>query len=141
MFINRRLPVPQFTKKTEDEWLVIATSALTLRYRENTGTFTAENLVVSFAMNGNQVEWRPGMENQQNLGGTLRTLDGVKGYAALPPGLLSRDGWVLLDDSTSPLYDQSPWPWVLPRPAVAHQDWYFFAYGHDYKKELFDLTR
>src|SRR5437764_4158202 len=34
MFINRRLPVPQFTKKIEDGWLVIATSALTLRYRE-----------------------------------------------------------------------------------------------------------
>jgi alpha-glucosidase (family GH31 glycosyl hydrolase) len=141
MFINRRLPVPQFTRKSEDGWLVLATSALTLRYRENGGMFTAENLQISFAMTGSQIAWQPGLENKQNLGGTLRTLDGVKGYAPLPPGLLSRDGWVLLDDSASPLYDRSPWPWVMPRPSGARQDWYFFAYGHDYKKQLFDLTR
>src|SRR5215469_2038657 len=141
MFINRRLPVPQFTKKVEDDWLVITTAALTLRYRENSGTFSAENLTISFPLNGSGVTWRPGMQNQQNLGGTLRTLDGVEGYAALPPGLLSRDGWVLLDDSTNPLYDNTPWPWVMPRTAGAHQDWYIFAYGHDYKKELLDLTR
>ena len=141
MFINRRLPVPQFTRKIEAGWLVIATPSLTLRYRENSGAFTADNLSISFVANGTNIEWRPGMANPNNLGGTLRTLDGVKGYAALPPGLLSRDGWVLLDDSESPLYDRSPWPWVLARPAGAHQDWYFFAYGREYKKELFDITR
>src|SRR5215471_1872067 len=34
MFINRRLPVPQFTRKVEEGWLVLTTAALTLRYRE-----------------------------------------------------------------------------------------------------------
>jgi alpha-glucosidase len=141
MFINRRLPVPRFTQNVSDGWLVIETGALTLRYRENSGQFSPENCSASFLLNGTRVEWRPGMENQHNLGGTLRTLDGVKGYAPLPPGLLSRDGWVLVDDSESPLYDRSPWPWVMPRPAGAHQDWYLFAYGHDYRKQLSDVTR
>ncbi|HZU23022.1 MAG TPA: TIM-barrel domain-containing protein, partial [Terriglobales bacterium] len=131
----------QFTRSVKDGWLIINTGALTVRYRESGGAFTSDDLSISCALNGRQIDWRPGMENQQNLGGTLRTLDGVKGYAPLPPGLLSRDGWVLVDDSNSPLYDRSPWPWVLARGAAAHQDWYFFAYGHDYKRELLDVTR
>src|SRR5206468_1035509 len=116
--INRLLPAPKFTATKQDGWLTIQTAAVTLRYRENSGQFTAENLSATFLLNGAEITWRPAMEDKANLGGTLRTLDGVKGYAALPPGLLSRDGWVLLDDSASPLYDRSPWPWVLPRPAA-----------------------
>ncbi|MBV8205500.1 MAG: DUF5110 domain-containing protein [Acidobacteria bacterium] len=141
MFINRRLPVPGFRTRRDAGWLTIETEAMKLRYRQGSGQFSPEGLNISFRINGADVTWQPGMENRQNLGGTLRTLDGVKGYAALPPGLLSRDGWVLLDDSDSPLYDRSPWPWVLARPARARQDWYFFAYGHEYKKELYDLTQ
>lgn len=139
--INRDLRPPKFTSKKENGTLTIDTGAVKLSYRENSGQFTTENLSATFSLTGAEITWRPGMEDKGNLGGTLRTLDGVKGYAALPPGLLSRDGWVLLDDSTTPLYDRSPWPWVLPRPPTPHQDWYFFAYGHDYKGELLDLTR
>ncbi len=69
----------------------------------------------------------------------------------LEPGLISRDGWTLVDDSARPLFDsadfsfrageQSAWPWVILRPAGDRQDWYFFGYGHDYKGALHDFTR
>jgi Glycosyl hydrolases family 31/Domain of unknown function (DUF5110) len=142
VFINRRMPVPQFKKSTTDGWLNIETGPLHLRYREGSGTFTADNLETSLSLNGQRVVWHPGMPETGNLGGTLRTLDGVKGSAPLGQGLVSRDGWVVIDDTERPLFDNSDWPWVLPRPTTSkHQDWYFFGYGHDYKKALGDYTK
>ena len=71
----------------------------------------------------------------------------------IEPGLVSRSGWALVDDSTRPLFDsadfrfaegeKSPWPWVMERPAdeKAGTDLYFFGYGHDYSKALGDYVR
>ncbi|HKN60284.1 MAG TPA: TIM-barrel domain-containing protein, partial [Candidatus Acidoferrales bacterium] len=101
---------------------------------------------------GKDVVWNPGVEDTGNLLGTARTLDGVRGSnTKLEPGLVSRDGWTLVDDSTRPLFDsadfsfaqgeKSPWPWVIERPSGDRQDWYFFCYGHDYRAALSDFTR
>ena len=63
--------------------------------------------------------------------GTARTLDGSHGgtlsqASPMEPGLISRNGWVVVDDSSRPLFDaanfsstqgeQSEWPWVMLRP-------------------------
>jgi alpha-glucosidase len=141
VFINRRLPVPDFKTSTKGEWLQIKIASLNLRYKKNSGKFTSTNLEIQFTLNGKPVLWHPGMENKGNLHGTIRTLDGVRNEVSLDPGLLSRDGWVLVDDTERPLFDNSEWPWVLPRSQGERQDWYFFAYGHDYKKALYDFTR
>jgi alpha-glucosidase len=54
-------------------------------------------------------------------------------------GLLSRDGWALIDDSANvvlaPVQGQQ---WVQERPAGTRQDLYLLAYGHDYKAALAD---
>lgn len=141
VFINRRLPAPAFDSDLEGEWLVIRTKNLLLRYKRESEKFTPENLQVSFELKGKQMMWRPGTKDTGNLGGTIRTLDGVKGDTPLEPGLISRDGWVLVDDTARPLLDNSDWPWAMPRPAGGRQDWYFFGYGHDYKTALADFTR
>ena len=47
--------------------------------------------------------WIPGTADTGNLGGTVRTLDGVSGPTTLSPGLISRDGWVVYDDSQTPI--------------------------------------
>jgi alpha-glucosidase (family GH31 glycosyl hydrolase) len=54
--------------------------------------------------------------------------------------LISRDGWVLIDDSKRPIFDHSDWPWVQPRPNPEGQDWYFFGYGFHYKRALQDFV-
>lgn len=158
VFINRRLPVPQFKQSFSGGVLHIDTSDLHLQYRPASatdGSFTAENLTVTFTLNGSPVTWRPGMPDKGNLLGTTRTLDGALGSATkepIQPGLISRDGWVVVDDSERPLFDsanfdftrgeQSPWPWVLPRNTQdKHQDLYFFGYGHDYKQALADYVK
>ncbi|WP_329139099.1 carbohydrate-binding protein [Streptomyces sp. NBC_01476] len=79
------------------------------------------------------------------LGGYRRGLDGVTGNGAAPvttPGLLNEDGWYLLDDTPSALYDTATKK-VTQRPGhrgAPYQDGYVFGYGHDYKQGLGDLA-
>jgi alpha-glucosidase len=163
VFLNRRLPVPNFEALNAAtgprQRLTIKTSALTLIYTpvDTPGTdsrFTPKNLEVDLMVDGKPVVWHPGMDDPENLQGTTRTLDralGSKTQEPIEPGLVSRSGWAVVDDSTRPLFDsadfsfkqgeKSPWPWVIERPAGERQDWYFFGYGHDYRKALGDYVR
>ena len=156
VFLNRRLSVPQFTSSQADGKTTIKTDALTLWYTPGAsanGKFDEKSLQVGFALNGKEVTWHPGMPDTGNLQGTTRTLDGALGGKTkepMDPGLISRDGWVVVDDSTRPLFDcddfrfdqgdKSTWPWVIERPKGDRQDWYFFGYGHDYESALRDFT-
>lgn len=72
-----------------------------------------------------------------NLLGTARTLDMANGSVKLEPGILSRSGVAVMDDSNSLLLDQQGR--ILPRDACS--DLYFFAYGHDYRAALKDFLR
>ncbi|HVH85765.1 MAG TPA: TIM-barrel domain-containing protein [Terriglobales bacterium] len=159
VFLNRRLPVPKFSQSQttdgDSKKLELKTDALSLSYSQSgNGKFTSDNLHIDFTLNGKQVSWHSEMEDKGNLQGTTRTLDGALGGKTrepIGPGLISRDGWTLVDDSTRPLFDsddfrflqgeQSPWPWVMQRPEGDRQDWYFFGYGHNYKQALTDFTR
>lgn len=141
VFINRQMPVPSFKRSEKKGWLTIDTGKLVLRYKQKSGVFTAENLRVTFSLSGEPVSWHPGLPDTGNLGGTTRTLDNIKGAMPLDPGLLSRDGWALVDDSTNLLFDNSDWPWAIPRAPGARTDWYFFGYGHDYRAALADFIR
>ncbi|NQV14699.1 DUF5110 domain-containing protein [bacterium] len=149
VFVNRNLPVPKFKKKTRDGWLEISTKNVELKYKIGSGKFSKQNLVLKFDVDGKEKVWKPGQENAGNLLGTIRTLDGFDGEImqwsgkepiALEPGMLSTEGWVLIDDSEKPIFDNSEWAWVLPRPEKQLQDQYFFAYGLDYKTALKDFT-
>src|SRR5512146_3351406 len=57
VFLNRKLPVPKFTKSTQSGWVVVRTDKLTLKYKPSAGEFTAKNLNVSFDLNGKQMMW------------------------------------------------------------------------------------
>lgn len=104
--VNRRLPVPEFTTTSEDGYLVLRTSALTLRYKEGTRPNPAQksptNLSITFTLNGQEVVWYPGKNDALNLRGTQRTLDNVAGDTQrdkLEQGILSRSGWAVIDES------------------------------------------
>jgi alpha-glucosidase (family GH31 glycosyl hydrolase) len=163
VFLNRKLPPPLFDRADLEHGhkLVLKTSALTLTYTpaaglrsHQDGRFTPENLAIEMTVDGKPVKWYPGLADDQNLMGTTRTLDGAVGDKTKEPieeGLISRSGWAIVDDSSRPLFDSadfsfkdgqnSPWPWVMERPAGDRQDWYFFGYGHDYRKALGDYIK
>ncbi|RZS91710.1 alpha-glucosidase (family GH31 glycosyl hydrolase) [Motilibacter rhizosphaerae] len=80
------------------------------------------------------------------LGGYRRALDGFDGGAShgnptLTPGLLYQDGWSLLDDTASAVYDPAKRA-VTPRAphAGGYQDGYVFGYGQQYEQGLQDLA-
>lgn len=73
----------------------------------------------------------------ENLLGTARTLDMVNGSVKLQPGILSRSGVSVIDDSKSLLLDSEGA--VTARPKCT--DRYYFAYGHEYRRQMRDFFR
>ncbi len=140
VFLTRKLPVPEYETSTEGQSHVIDTGALQVRYRGE-ARFDSTNLEVRLEVAGRTVTWRPGTADTANLGGTIRTLDGVGEPVPLGDGLLSRDGWAIVDDSDRPVLDGSEWPWAARRPPGERVDWTFLGYGHDYAAALGDFAR
>src|SRR5690348_4651946 len=153
----------QSTQK--DGWLVLSSSALTLRYRMQSGAFSAANLEVSWKdADGKTHVWHPGDKDPQNLGGLPYSLDNVSvdnlpagqpdtqtpvndlipgidlTLAEAKPGLLSRAGYAFIDDSQTPVWNAQR-TWIEPRSSADNQDWYFFGYGSDYQQVLREYAR
>ena len=144
-------------------WLILESSALSLRYRLDSGAFAAANLAVSWRdPAGGRHAWLPGQADPGNLGGLTYSLDNIESGNLPPPGddlgspvhdvipgidvllqpatpgLLSRSGYAFLDDSVSPVRSAG---WIAPRadsrrPGPKDQDWYLFTYNRDYRKPL-----
>lgn len=125
---------PTFQVREDEDTFVLDTGVLTLRYTLGSGRFNETDLNIAFTLRGKPRVWHPGMVTDGNLWGTRRTLDRCAGDASLEPGILSRSGGALFDDSKNVIFTDDGW--VGPRPDVALQDWYFFGYGHDYKAAL-----
>ena len=139
-FPTRRADPPAFEVDESGDALAIDTGPLQLRYLRDSGRFNSTNLSVSVAVDNESVRWTPGVRDSLNLRGTRRTVDGCAGDAALEPGILSRSGWALHDDSRSVVFGVDD-GWVAPRPEHDLQDWYLFGYGHDYKAALAEYLR
>ncbi len=119
----------------DGETFVIQTESITLYYEG--GEFSPKTLYADIHAEGVETRWHYGDENKGNLGGTLSTLDGVCGARPLPDGLLSRDGWYVLDDSNTPVFTDD---WIENRDESHKVDVYLFAYGRNYRLALSDLA-
>jgi alpha-glucosidase (family GH31 glycosyl hydrolase) len=137
-FWYRSQPVPAYTAQEEGGCLEIDTGELHLSYDMNTGYFNPQSLAIE-VKSVSQVYYY-GDAGEGNLMGTYRTLDGLDGKVNLEPGLVSRDGWAVYDDSGSLVFDPSGW--LQPRHADdTALDLYFFGYGHDYLGCLQDFQK
>lgn len=135
-FAANRQAQSDATGVEENGVLRIATTGFALQFKDNGKPFSPDNLTITLP--GTSKPWHPGDKPSGNLGGTIRTVDGVSAPVSLGEGVLSRDGWYLLDDSKSVLLTNDGW--VKSRPTTAGIDWYFFAYGNDNKAALQSLT-
>ena len=150
---ERDYPATDFKVSKKGREVMIQTSRMTVSYKMNSGKFTKHNLTIKAA--DGFFTWKPGMQQKENLKGTFRTLDGLDGdvqtqswvadmkkgeIRQFEDGILAKDGWTLIDESENFLFDDSEWAWVKEREAKECQDWYFMAYGHDYKAALKDFT-
>ncbi|BCJ40002.1 hypothetical protein GCM10010168_28600 [Actinoplanes ianthinogenes] len=145
--VDRDPPKTWFTASTRGGELRVTTSAVTLRYRLDSGPVTPANTSLDLRVGGRSVTVHPAFGDPSRtdaLGGWYRGLDYYAGQAGpvedlkLHPGMLHRDGWYLLDDTATALRNGD---WVAARPARtgAYQDGYLFGYGHDYARGLADL--
>ncbi len=132
---------PQTPVKSREEggWLILDTETLSLRYKLGSGPFTANNLRIDWRDGSGTHQWKPGDADDQNLGGVPGELGNRSTKVVTDPGPLSRKGCYLLDDSKTPLFDKAS-DWIKPRLAKDNLDWYFLAYGNDYKSALGQLS-
>ena len=150
---ERDYPQTDYKVRRRGKTVEITTSKMILSYKTGTGRFTADNLTIKAA--DGFFTWKPGMKQKENLKGTFRTLDGLEGdlqtqtwvqdmkqgeHRRFEDGVIAKDGWTLIDESENLLFDGTDWAWVKERPEGECQDWYFMAYGHDYKAALKDFT-
>ncbi len=130
--LHRDLPLPDFAVTETPSALEVVTERFRLTY--DRGPFTASGLSLQVRGNVSSYHsvWRYG-EPVDDLRGTGRTLDNVDGRMPLEPGVVSRWGFAVLDDSGSFLLEGDGW--VAPREGSG-TDLYVFAYGHDHEDAL-----
>ncbi|KAK9367925.1 glycosyl hydrolases family 31-domain-containing protein [Lipomyces kononenkoae] len=137
--IRREQPVPSFRVNDRDNKLEIITDRVHLVYDKQ--RFSASGLTAH--IRGNITDWgsvwRYGIESveldeRNDLFGTARTLDVADGRIPLGPGVISRRGFAVLDDSSTMLFESDGW--VAPRRSGDRVDGYLFAYGHDYRAAI-----
>jgi hypothetical protein len=75
--LKRDWPHVDVSQNTENGWLVVSTGAMTLRYRLQSGAFSAANLRVQWKADGGAHAWHPGQVDDGNLGGLTYSLDNV----------------------------------------------------------------
>lgn len=135
--LNRDFPVPEFRLIDHGNRLEIITKRLHLSYDKQPFSRYGLNVRVRNSSGHLMGVWHYG-DTPQNLGGTARTLDNADGAIPLEPGLMSRGGYTVVDDSRSLLLEADGQ--VTPREGGG-LDLYFFGYGHDYLECLKDFYR
>ena len=155
--VNRIYPETKVETMVDDKTVKIKTKKMVLSYIKSNHPFSEKNLSISSAPGVKSFKWTPGMSQKYNLLGTTHTLDGWDGQdiiireddnstkieqGSLDEGLLARDGWTLIDDSDNLLFDNDKeFEWVKERKKKkGATDWYFLAYGNDYKNAISDFT-
>lgn len=137
LVLNRRFEPAEFRVVEQPDELQIITEHLHLRYDRKPFSVQGLRIQVRGDVSSYHSEWRYG-QTYDDLGGTARTLDDVDGEVSVEPGLMSRNGFAVVDDSDSLVFEDG---WLVPRTAGPADDLYFFGYGHSYRDCLADFYR
>jgi alpha-glucosidase (family GH31 glycosyl hydrolase) len=154
--INRNLPVPKYTSEVNNKTLTISTEHLTLTY-EIGSQLSPNTLQVTgkFQYNDDDKDdesfwtYKYGTVDPLNLLGTIRTLDFQEVVslncsdhtpdAHCEPGLISRSGYAIINDTLNwALDDENSW-WAEPN--VDKEDIYILGHGLDFKAALKDYIK
>lgn len=137
MVLNRNFPKTDFKLIRNDDGIEIYTKSLQITYNEK--EFSGNGLSIQYKGNLTAYHsiWHYGDEIEE-LGGTARTLDEADGQIPLERGILSKNGFSVLDDSKTQII--LPDGWIQPRKKGI-KDIYFWGYGHDYKRAISDFYK
>lgn len=134
---NRDFETPEFMAEKSEKGLSIRTNRLHLTYSGE--EFTRDSLRIQVFAEGCTYGsvWRFS-DPVKDLGGTARTLDEADGAVPLGHGVISREGFAILDDSRTLLLTEDGW--IAPREGE-RKDIYFFGYGREYIACLKDFYK
>ena len=134
---NRDFETPEFMAEKSEKGLSIRTNRLHLTYSGE--EFTRDSLRIQVFAEGCTYGsvWRYS-DPVKDLGGTARTLDEADGAVPLGHGVISREGFAILDDSRTLLLTEDGW--IAPREG-GRKDIYFFGYGREYIACLKDFYK
>ena len=116
----------------DDKWLSVETEYLNVSF--NKGPFHRDSLSIQVKQHRASPLWRYG-DPVNTLKGTARTLDGADGEIELEEGIISRDGYALLEDSSSFIFEVGQEPQEREKNVV---DLYFFGYGLAFQEAIYD---
>ncbi len=139
VFWFRHQPVPIFTSRFKSDKVEIETEYMLLDYQISERGFTPNTLQIQVKSTGAHWKYGDPISTSRNLKGTARTLDGAIGATHLDYGLISRQGWSVIDDSGSLVFNNEGW--LEPRRTPGGVDLYFLGYGNDYSACLQDFCR
>lgn len=136
----------------DNRTISIRSTALHLRYRCGSRFHDAGALHVDIISPGPPLRWQPPasvrmpLTSPGNLNGSVQTTDCYLNAEAcvdvyqnrFQPGLLSRTGWELIDDSASPWIDPKT-GWRVER-TTGGLDWWLFGHRSDYRGALRDFV-
>ena len=136
----RDFPKTEFRVVRTEDGIEIHTSRIHLIYNEKEFSSFGLSIQGKGNLSAYHSIWRYGVEECPSflptIEGTARTLDMADGAIPLEKGIISAQGFSVLDDSSSQVLLEDGW--IEPRKKGI-QDLYFFGYGHDYKEALKDF--
>ena len=136
----RDFPRTDYRVVHTEDGIEIHTSRIHLIYNEKSFSSFGLSIQVKGNISAYHSIWRYGEEGCPSflpqLRGTARTLDMADGEIELESGIISANGYTVLNDSRSQVLLENGW--IEPRKKGI-QDIYFFGYGHDYKEALKDF--
>ena len=135
--ICRAFPAVEYRVLDKGDTLEIVTDKLHLYYDKKPFTKEGLTILMKQGFHAYGSAWAYGDEIH-DLKGTARTLDEANGAIPLEAGLLSREGFTVLDDSEAAFIGEDQWPVAKDRESI---DLYFFGYGHSYLECLKDFYR
>ncbi|WP_035445374.1 glycoside hydrolase family 31 protein [Atopococcus tabaci] len=135
--LDRMFPVPEYSIKESEKTLEINTTDVHVIFHKEEGGFTEHNLRIEMIGNYSQYHsvWYYG-QPYETLGGTARTLDRADGPIPLGKGLVSKNGFSVMDDSESMILLDNGW---VESRREGIEDLYFFGYGREYLQCLKDF--
>ncbi|MDE6210264.1 MAG: glycoside hydrolase family 31 protein [Lachnospiraceae bacterium] len=132
--INRDFAVTEYEYLDKGDCLEIVTENIMLYYDKKKFSENGLSIKVKGTNMHYNDEWHYGMAGS-DLRGTARTLDNANGEIPLESGIISRQGFAVLDDSSSLVLTND---FVKPRDE-RYIDIYVFCYGHKYREALSDF--
>ncbi len=132
--LNRNFGHQQFKVVESESELEIETEYLIINYNKKEFTGSGLQIIQKKALDQDTI-WRFQQPDNKNLKGTCRTLDNVNGRTELIDGIISENGYGIIDDSESLILNKDG----LVKERQQTTDIYFFGYGLEYREAIQDF--